>query len=170
MSLELKIGERNAKINILEHEGSRYKVQIDSRTYDLDIEKVESNAYSILMDGKSLSIEMVEGATPNQYNVNTIDRYYEIEILDAVSRYRARAKSQLELGGNIISTPMPGKIVKILVAQGDTVEKDQTVIIVSAMKMESEYKCSSNGIVKAVHVSEGNAVEGNQPLIEIEAS
>lgn len=169
MSLELKIDTRVAKINILERNGSQYKVEIDGRIYDLDIEKVESDTYSILLDGKSINMEMIEGDTPNAYKVNTINNYYEIEVIDAAARYRARSKSKLDGGGNVISTPMPGKIVKIPVQEGDQVEKGQTVIIVSAMKMESEYKSAADGIVKKIHVSEGDAVEGHEPLIEIEA-
>ncbi|MCU4176131.1 biotin/lipoyl-containing protein [Carboxylicivirga sp. N1Y90] len=169
MSLELKIDTRVAKINVIEKNGSKYKVEIDNRIYDLDIEKVEIDAYSIIMDGKSINMEMIEGDTPNEYKVNTINNYYEIEVIDAAARYRSKSKSKLDAGGNIISTPMPGKIVKIPVNEGDTVEKGQTVIVVSAMKMESEYKSAADGIVKKVMVNEGDAVEGHQPLIEIEA-
>jgi len=169
MPLELKIDTRVAKINVLEKEGSKYKVEIDGRVYDLDIEKVETDAYSVLLNGKSYNMEMIEGDTLSQYKVNTLNNYYEIEVVDAVARYRAKAKSHLESGGNVISTPMPGKIVKIPVKEGDTVEKGQTVVVVSAMKMESEYKSASDGIVKTIHIKEGDAVEGHQPLIEIEA-
>ena len=169
MSLELKIDTRVAKINILEKNGTQYKVEIDGRVYDLDIEKVESDTYSIIMDGKSINMEMIEGDSPSQYKVNTINNYYEIDVIDAAARYKANSKSKLEASGNIISTPMPGKIVKIPVTEGQTVEKGQTVVIVSAMKMESEYKSAADGIVKKIMVAEGDAVEGHQPLIEIEA-
>lgn len=169
MSLELKIDTRIAKINVLEKDGSKYKVEIDGRIYDLDIEKVESDTYSIIMDGKSINMEMIEGNNPNEYKVNTINNYYEIEVVDAAARYRAKSKSKFDQGGNVISTPMPGKIVKIPVEEGEKVDKGQTVIIVSAMKMESEYKSAADGIIKKISVDVGDAVEGHQPLIEIEA-
>jgi biotin carboxyl carrier protein len=63
---------------------------------------------------------------------------------------------------------MPGKIVKILVSEGDAVEVGQTVIIVSAMKMESEFKASKAGIIAKISVAEGDTVDGNQVLVEIE--
>ena len=169
MSLELKIDTRIAKINVLKKEGSNYKVEIDGRIYDLDVEKVQSDSYSILMNGKSIDMEMIEGDSPNQYKVNTLNNYYEIEVIDATARYKAMSKSRLNAGGNTISTPMPGKIVKIPVNLGDQVEKGQTVITVSAMKMESEYKSATDGVVKKIHVKPGDNVEGHQPLIEIEA-
>jgi len=169
MPIELKIDTRIAKINILEQNGTKYKVNIDDRIYDLDLEKVESNAYSILLDGQSINMEMIEGDTLNHYKVNTINNYYEIEVIDAATRYRNRSGSDVEAGGNIISTPMPGKIVKIPVKEGDMIEKGQTVVVVSAMKMESEYKSAVEGIVKHIHINEGDAVEGHQPLVEIES-
>ncbi|MCU4157732.1 acetyl-CoA carboxylase biotin carboxyl carrier protein subunit [Carboxylicivirga sp. A043] len=168
MPIELKIDSRRARIKILEHNGTQYKVDIDNRIYDLDLVKVESDAYSILLNGQSVNMEMIQGEDLNHYKVNTINNYYEIEVIDAATRYRNASKSSLDSGSNVISTPMPGKIVKIPVKVGDQVEKGQTVIIVSAMKMESEYKSAVDGEVKCVHVAEGDAVEGNQPLIEIE--
>jgi len=168
MSLELKIDTRVAKINVIEKNGSKYKVEIDNRIYDLDIEKVEIDAYSIIMDGKSINMEMIEGHTPNHYKVNTIENYYEIDVIDAATRYRSTSKGHLSTGKNIISTPMPGKIVKIPVAEGDEVREGQTIIVVSAMKMESEYKSPGIGTVKKIFVHEGDAVEGQQPLVEIE--
>ncbi|WP_439185062.1 biotin/lipoyl-containing protein [Carboxylicivirga taeanensis] len=168
MPIELKIDTRRARIKILEQDGSKYKVDIDGRVYDLDLIKVESDTYSILLNGQSINMEMIEGDSLNEYKVNTINSYYEIEVIDAATRYRNASKSSLDEAGTTISTPMPGKIVKIPVKEGDTVEKGQTVIIVSAMKMESEYKSAIDGVVKHIYVTEGDAVEGNQPLIEIE--
>ena len=63
---------------------------------------------------------------------------------------------------------MPGKVVKIPVKVGDKVETGETVIIVSAMKMESEYKAARVGLIKEIHVAEGDTIEGHQPLITIE--
>lgn len=168
MPIELKIDTRRARINILEQDGSKYKVDIDGRIYDLDLLKVESDTYSILVDGQSINMEMIEGDSLNEYKVNTISNYYEIEVIDAARRYRKASKSGLDGDNNVISTPMPGKIVKVPVNIGDTVEKGQTVIVVSAMKMESEYKSAIDGVIKSIHVAEGDAVEGHQPLIEIE--
>jgi biotin carboxyl carrier protein len=63
---------------------------------------------------------------------------------------------------------MPGKIVKILVKIGDKVKAGDTVVIVSAMKMESEYKVKNDRTIKDILVKEGDTIDGNQPLIIIE--
>jgi biotin carboxyl carrier protein len=69
---------------------------------------------------------------------------------------------------NTISSPMPGKVVKIPVVEGEQVKKGDTVITISAMKMESEYKSPIDGKIVKIHVQEGSTVDANQILIEIE--
>ena len=63
---------------------------------------------------------------------------------------------------------MPGKVVKIPVKKGDKVNAGDTVIIVSAMKMESEYKVKIDRVVKEIKVKEGDTIAANQPLIIVE--
>jgi biotin carboxyl carrier protein len=63
---------------------------------------------------------------------------------------------------------MPGKVVKILVSEGDEIKEGENAIIISAMKMESEYKSPKDGIVKQINVKEGDTIEGDQVLIELE--
>ena len=65
-------------------------------------------------------------------------------------------------------TQMPGKVVKILVEEGQTVQKGETLIILEAMKMENEIKSSLNGVVKAIHVKEGQALENGVLMMEVE--
>ena len=168
MSVEIKVKDRTAKIEVLEQKGSLYRVKIDDKEYELDVEKVEDGVYSVIHEGASVNMEMIEGDTANKYNVNAEKEHYDVEIIDAASRYRSASGGDLEGGDRFISSPMPGKVVKILVSEGDKVEKGQTVIIISAMKMESEYKSVFDGVVKKVFVNEGDTTESNASLIEIE--
>ena len=73
-------------------------------------------------------------------------------------------------GGNEgeLLTQMPGKVVKILVEEGQTVQKGETLIILEAMKMENEIKSSLDGVVKAIHVKEGQALENGVLMMEVE--
>ena len=66
-------------------------------------------------------------------------------------------------------TQMPGKIVKIIAKVGDKVEKGQTLLILEAMKMENEIKSGTTGIVKAIHVKEGDALDNGILMMEVEA-
>ncbi len=65
-------------------------------------------------------------------------------------------------------TKMPGKVVKLEVSEGQEVKKGQTVLILEAMKMENEIKSGLDGIVKAIHVKEGQALEENVLMLEVE--
>ena len=168
MPFELKIKDRTAKVEILEQKGSIYNVKIGERNYEIDVTKVENGVYSLIYQGKSTNMEMIEGDSPNKYIVNTRSNDYEIEIIDAKARYRAANKGELDGEETIITSPMPGKIVKLLVNKGDKVAKGDTVIIVSAMKMESEYKSPVEGTVSKIFVKADDTVEGNQALVEIE--
>jgi biotin carboxyl carrier protein len=168
MPIELKIKDRVAKVEILEQHGSLYSVRIGERTYNLDVVKVAKGLYSVIYNGHSTNMEMIEGDTPNKYIVNTRSNDYQVEVIDAKAKYMAASKSDLYGSDAIISSPMPGKVVRIPVSEGDSVVKGDTVIIVSAMKMESEYKSPIDGIVKKIFIAEGVTVESNQPLVEIE--
>jgi biotin carboxyl carrier protein len=67
-----------------------------------------------------------------------------------------------------VRAPMPGKVIKIAVAEGDEVRKNQTLVIVEAMKMENEIKTAFDGVVTKIHVAVGDLVDSERPLIEVE--
>jgi biotin carboxyl carrier protein len=167
MPLEIKIKDRISKVEVLEQKGSLYHVKIDDREYLFDVTKVEEGVYSVIYNGHSTNMEMIEGDKPNQYIVNTRSNEYSVEVFDARARYLLANKEDLNSEENVISSPMPGKIVKIMVKGGDVVEKGDTLIVVSAMKMESEYKSPMKGTVVNVFVKEEDTVNGHQPLIEL---
>ena len=168
-AVELKIENRSEPIEILERNGNKVLIRLGENEYDLDIVKVEKHIYSILLGNKSYDIEVVPTKKKNIFTARYICNDYNIEVVDAEMRYM-RNRMQAGLGDeeNIISSPMPGKIVKVMVSAGDTVEAGQVVIIVSAMKMESEYKSGKAGIVKEVLVNEGDVIDSNMPLIILE--
>ena len=168
MPLELKIKDRKAKVEVLEQEGSQYHIKIDNKEYFLDVVQVESSVYSVIHKGKSINLEMIESDSPNHYKVNTRTDKFSVEVIDPISRYKNAQSTTLASSERVIISPMPGRIVKILVKEGDIVQEGQTAVIVSAMKMESEYKAPISGVVSKVHVSKDDTVDGGVPLIEIE--
>ena len=167
MSYEININGETSAIHMQSHEGNNYEVTIGGRQYNLDVLEVETGVYSILMDGKSYSVELTRDK-PKVYSVNTLYNNFTVEIIDAESRYMNARKEHEGEDVSFISTPMPGKVVRILVKEGDEVKAGDTLIIVSAMKMESEYKVQKDKKVQAVLVKEGDNIDGNQPLILLE--
>ncbi|TVQ90087.1 MAG: biotin/lipoyl-binding protein [Deltaproteobacteria bacterium] len=83
-------------------------------------------------------------------------------------------RAALRLGGagglGDVSTQMPGVVVRLLCTEGAEVVEGQPVIVVEAMKMENELKAPVSGVVRAIHVTSGQAVESGALLIHIEPS
>lgn len=168
MSIEIKINNRIAKVELVEKDENKAIIKIDNRLYKIDVNKIDKGIYLILHKNKTHKFSIIQNKTPNKLVVSTEEKYFNVSIIDAETRYlESRKGSSAEDTDNIISSPMPGKVVKITVKKGDKVKKGDTLIIISAMKMESEYKSSIDGIVKKIKVKENDTIEGNQPLIYI---
>jgi len=168
MSLEIKINGRTARVMMHKKEGHIYEIEVDDKVYHLDALMVERGVYSILNDNTSYNVELIEKNDHRHFNVNTLYHSYDVEIIDAETKYkRNRSKEELD-DIRKISSPMPGKIVKIPVKVGDHVKAGDTVVIVAAMKMESEYKVQKDRVVRQINVKEGDIVDGNQVLIVVE--
>lgn len=82
----------------------------------------------------------------------------------ATASLRGGAKAQ---GNGVLKSPMPGRVVKVLVAEGDSVTPGTPLVVVEAMKMENELVAESAGAVKKVYVQPGDAVEGGAQLVAI---
>ncbi|HEY3388301.1 MAG TPA: biotin/lipoyl-containing protein [Prolixibacteraceae bacterium] len=169
MELELKVNNRNAIVKEVKREGNILTLAVDDELYEVDIVKVSNQEFSILYKGRSFNIEVIENKEPKHFNVNTLYFKFEVEVVDNESRYRqSRMQSKQILNDNTIRSPMPGKVVRIFVKQGDIVEAGQPLIVLSAMKMESEFKAGRRGIVKEVPVKEGETVDNDQLLVIID--
>ncbi|MCD4697305.1 MAG: biotin/lipoyl-binding protein [Bacteroidales bacterium] len=168
MALEVNIDGQSVSVELLSKNKNLHKISIDGKVYNVDLVMVEKGVYSILYNNKSYNVELVPGNTPKTYSISTLYNSYEVDILDAEAKYlRSRKQDDLDDEG-IISSPMPGKVIKILVKKGDKVKAGDTVVIVSAMKMESEYKVKKDRVIKAIKVKEGDIIDGNQPLVIVE--
>jgi biotin carboxyl carrier protein len=169
MPYEVRINQRTAIVELLSRKQEQLLVLVDGREYRLDVQQVGAGKLSILHNNKSYNIELIEREGPRRFHVNTNTRTFEVDIIDAEAKYLAnRRKGQEEEGESIIRAPIPGKVVRVLVREGDTVEAGQTVVILSAMKMESEFKAGRSGTVREVAVEEGQTVDARQSLVAID--
>ena len=169
MAYEVSIENRTAKIELHNRTGSRALVAVDDRLYDLDITEVEDGVYSIIYNGHSYNIELIGGETAEKYVVNTFTRTFNAEIIDAEAKYiRNRNQGHEMEGSNMVQSPMPGKVVKVPVSVGDKVEPGQTLVVVEAMKMQSEFKASGTKMVREILVKEGDTVEAHQVMLKLE--
>jgi biotin carboxyl carrier protein len=168
MALEIKIDDRVAEVNLVKKEGNQITIEVDDKVYDLDLNMVENGVYSIISNNVSYNVELIEKEDVRHLNVNTLYNSYDVEIIDAETKYKQGRTTDEVDDVRKIASPMPGKIVKIPVKVGDEVKAGDTVIIVSAMKMESEYKVQKDRVITEILVSEGDTVDGNQTLVVVE--
>jgi biotin carboxyl carrier protein len=169
MKVDIKINDRIAEVEMVENTGSIFKIRVDDKIYEVDSKEVKEGVFSILNNNKSYLIDINAGTSNKNFEVTAWNKVFPVDIIDAEAKYlMSRGKGAAADDENVISSPMPGKVVKILVEEGQEVKAGDTVIIVSAMKMESEYKVKQDSVVKEVCVSEDDTIDGNQPLIIVE--
>jgi len=169
MKVDIKIGERTAEVELLERIDSKIVMTIDGKLFEADVENISPNIYSFLHDNTSIDVEVQNGFKNKDYTVNTMMQVFDTTVIDAEAKYQmSRGKGAGNDDEDIISSPMPGQVVKILVKEGDEVKAGDTVVIVSAMKMESEYKVKKDRKIIEVCVTEGDNIDSNQPLVIVE--
>ncbi|MCK9155838.1 MAG: acetyl-CoA carboxylase biotin carboxyl carrier protein subunit [Paludibacteraceae bacterium] len=168
--MEVRIGNEMAEVELLSKEDNKVSISINGTVYDVDIVMAENGLCSIITkDGKSYNAEIRRPDKGNEYTVNVLFDSYQVEMIDLQTKYlRNRKNSDGGVAQDRIFSPMPGKIVKILVEKGDKVEAGKPVIIVEAMKMQSEYKVKNDCIIKDILVSEGTTIRGDETLISLE--
>ncbi len=105
-----------------------------------------------------------------KWEVSIDGNLYEVEI-DKASRRGQRKKRDSSRGGRsssgLISSAIPGKIVSVLVSEGDKVDSGSVVIVLEAMKMQNEIKAGIDGKVEKIMCEPGERIEANVPLMEI---
>jgi biotin carboxyl carrier protein len=129
-----------------------------------DVATPEPGVYSVLLDGRSYDVRVER--TIGNLIVFVQGHRFEIEVRDP-RRWSPNAASRRGADIETISAPMPGKVVRVLVAPGDTVEAGQGVMVVEAMKMQNEMKASRTGLVLAVAAKEGATVTAGEVLATI---
>lgn len=165
MKMLVKSGNKEKSIKVFKKEGDIFTVSIGDKTYTLDVVKVEEGVYSILNNGNSINMEMIASDQPGNYKVNTLYNSFNVDVVPA-STISPNGKAKKEVH-QLIKSPMPGKIVKLKVKEGDIVEAGTPLVVLSAMKMENEIKSEGNGTVTRVAVKEDDLVKDGQLLIDI---
>ena len=162
MIYTFKLNSQVFKVNIEENENNSI-VEIDGETREVEFSKIDKHLYSIIIGGQSLTVGVLKKGKKIQvfYQGNL----YELESVSA----RDLSKSGSIGTGLEVVSPMPGRIVKILKEEGDEVEADEGVVVIEAMKMESELKASQSGKIKKINAKEGETVEEGAVLVSLSA-
>jgi biotin carboxyl carrier protein len=167
MAFVAKLGEQTYTVEIEETGKGLYRVSVDGNEFFVDGKKTGRTNYSLIVENRSFEIE-VDNAE-DEYRVLVDGRNYHVNLVDERRVRVGGVQSDLQLQGRQrVSVPMPGKVIEVLVSEGDSVEKGQGLVIVEAMKMENEVRSPITGEVKEIKVKPGDAVEGGAVLIVIE--
>jgi biotin carboxyl carrier protein len=163
-----------AQLSKIEHEISLtnvengVNVEIDGRLYELEVRE-SAGGVLLIKNGTSVYRCRVEAKRDTgKYEVGLRGRSYPISIIDPK---RLRSSENAAAHGHGIAeivSPMPGKIVRVLVEQGDTVEAGAGIIVVEAMKMQNEMKAPKAGVVASINAGEGATVNAGDVLAVIE--
>jgi biotin carboxyl carrier protein len=167
MAFLAKLADQTYRVEIEDIGKSVYKVSIDGHEFLVDGKKTGRTNYSLLVDNRSFEIEVDN--SEDEYRVLVDGRNYRVNMVDERRVRVGGAQGGLELQGRQkVSVPMPGKVIAVLVSEGDAVEKGQGLVIVEAMKMENEVRSPINGEIKEIRVEPGATVEGGAVLVVVE--
>jgi biotin carboxyl carrier protein len=135
--------------------------------------EITPGVYSILIGGRSYEVRVTSrpGASPRElsYVVALGSCEYEVEVRDPRAWSR-RAGSAAGEGPQEITAPMPGKIVKVLVMEGQQVSRGQGLVVIEAMKMQNELHAPRGGRVGRIYAAEGSGVEAGAKLLRLEGN
>lgn len=126
--------------------------------------------YCFLLNGKRYTC-IVKNKNQNSYSilVNGVEYSFSIESLSSYLRRKILNKDSNKTVNNILTAPMPGKIIDIFVSEGDLVNADEPLLTIEAMKMQNELSLPLNGIVRKINVVSGQTVLKDEVLLELES-
>ena len=148
----------------------KLQILVNGRPVEVDPERLEAVAqvepgvYSVLLDGRSVEVRAI--VTPEGLRLDLDGRRFTAEVRDPRDRGQKSAAA-LGTGRQKIVAPMPGKVVRVLVREGDTVELGQGLVVVEAMKMQNEMKAVRGGQVVEVRARDGDTVVAGDTLVVI---
>jgi len=139
---------------------SEATIWIDGRSYRADLRPV-GRAYELALGDR---VERVWLAVDHDaVYVHAFGRAWSLEVFDPVERSLQAADHE-----DTITAPMPGTVISIAVAAGDTVSHGQTLVVIESMKMQSEMTASRDGRVERVHREVGETFDRGDALIALE--
>jgi acetyl/propionyl-CoA carboxylase alpha subunit len=147
------VAGRSFRVEVHARDG-RYRISVDDRTLDADACFLGERVLSLLVDGESHEIGFEDGAEGQRVHLDG-----EAFMVGIAERRRAAAAARDAAGPQPVRSPMPGRVVAVLVRKGERVEGGQSLVVIEAMKMENELRAPRAGEVREIAVREGEAVD-----------
>ncbi len=154
-----------------------FTVNTDNQTFEFNTEQLEnlgfnqtgSNTFTLIENNKVYTLELIElNGKLVTVSINGRKETFEIkDSLDLLVDQLGLAVTNNERVDSVLA-PMPGLVLKMMVAKGDAVEEGQPLLILEAMKMENVIKSPTAGVIKSIDVEVGAAVEKKKVLLVFE--
>ena len=146
---------------------------LDGDSFSAEVAETQPGVYSVLIGGKSFAVRVDPVGTASgdvggaEYAVHVDGVSCRITVADPRRRRRGGSQVAIE-GSQIVKAPMPGKVIRLLVSEGEAVEAGQGLVVVEAMKMQNEVKSPKAGTVRKVAAQTGQAVNAGETLAIVE--
>lgn len=134
-------------INFMEHSDFQYSFDWNNKRYNCELVSRDQNKTTI--------------------KVNGVEYKFSLESIFSYIRHGMIDKDGKTINENNIVSPMPGKIVDIFLAEGDLVNEGEPILSLEAMKMQNEITAGCNGVIRKIHVVQGQSVMRNELLVEV---
>ena len=166
MKYRLKILEATVDVDAF-HSNKEHTVRaiIEGKEYHVLYKSVVDRCFQLVMNGKSTQVFVATGDQGKHIFVN--GRIFFVQDADRLPSGRSRPRGLEETPGEV-TPPMPSVVLRIMVKEGEHVNRGQGLIVVSAMKMQTTLVAPSDGTVKRIHTSIDAKVAPGDILVEIE--
>jgi biotin carboxyl carrier protein len=167
MELIARTGDRAERVSV-EREGSTYRVRVGERAYEIEARTMGVFVRSLLVNGESFEASFFRKGE-RKWAIGWRGRSTDVELVDPLAHLAEQAHGDSgRKGHQTVHAYMPGRVVSVAVAEGDAVEPGGALLVLEAMKMQNEIQAERSAVVRRVHVAPGQAVEGGDPLLELE--
>ena len=165
MVYEVIVGGKPRRLE-LEQIASGWRCRLDGNEIHVDALIPRRDVLSLLIEGHCYEIKREQTATDLHMWVGS--HRYEVELRDPRSLRSRQKAGRDEKGPKKVLAPMPGRVVRVLLEEGSTVESGQGIVVVEAMKMQNEIKSPKKGVVKKILAIPGAAVNPGDVLAIVE--
>jgi biotin carboxyl carrier protein len=168
MKFDVHISGKTRTVDLeLDRDAGRWRISLDGTSVHADAVEILPNIFSILLNGQAHEIRIAP-SPDGKLTLQTGHHEFTAEVIDPRA-WRGRRHGHIEAEGRQqIVAPMPGKVVRVLVQQGDKVQAGQGLLVVEAMKMQNEIRSPKSGTVDRLLVKEGQPVNSGEVLAWID--
>lgn len=145
------------------------KLSVDDKPRELEYHEIDVLGQVLVREGDKSHGVSIEG-NGDDISVTIAGHVYKVSIEDERERAAGAAEKSSQKGGGLVKSVMPGVVVELLVASGDSVAEGQPLLILEAMKMQNEIAAPSDGVVGEIYVAAGEAVNAGAKLLTIDTA